>query len=269
VRRSALLITIVALASLGLAAPVLAAAPGSDRYTGRTLITAIPFSDSINTTEATTDADDVEANALCGAPATDASVWYEVTATSDAGLLVDTSGSDYTAGVIVATGSPGSLVAIACGPQAVSFSTTTGETYAILVFDDQGDGSGNGGALQLGVIEIPAPPVLDIAIASAGTFNAKTGSASIHGTLTCSGGDIDGKNFLDVQVTQTVGRFRISGEGVGGFACDGAPHPWSVETSGTTGKFGGGKASVSLYAFACGQGGCTEVQASATVNLKK
>ena len=75
-KRAPILISIVALASMGLAAPVLAAAPGSDVYSGRTVIAAVPFSDSMDTTEATTDADDAEANAGCGAPATDASVWY-------------------------------------------------------------------------------------------------------------------------------------------------------------------------------------------------
>lgn len=268
-KRSALLITIVALASLGLAAPVLAAAPSSDVYGGRTVIAAIPFTDTVDTTEATTDANDAEANASCGAPATDASVWYELTATSDTGLVVDTSGSDYSAGILVATGSPGSLVTIACGPQALSFATTTGETYAILVFDDQFDGAGNGGTLQFAVSETPPPPTLDVTISSVGKFNAKTGSATISGTVLCSGGEVDGKNFIDVQVSQQVGRFRISGEGFSDFRCDGVRHTWSAEAFGSSGKFGGGKASVTLYASACGLGGCAEVQSTATVNLKK
>ena len=65
-RRSALLITIVALASLGLAVPVLAAAPSGDLYATRTAIATLPFSESVDTTEATTDANDTEVAVGCG-----------------------------------------------------------------------------------------------------------------------------------------------------------------------------------------------------------
>ena len=57
------------------ASPVLAAAPSNDIYAGRTVITALPFADHIDTTEATTDADDVEA-ASCAPATAEASVWY-------------------------------------------------------------------------------------------------------------------------------------------------------------------------------------------------
>jgi hypothetical protein len=268
-RRSALLISIVALASLGLAVPVLAAAPSSDLYATRTTIATLPFSESVDTTEATTDADDAEAAVDCGAPATDASVWYQYAATSDAGILVDTNSSTYPAGVIVASGGPGSFAMLTCGPGEISVPTTTGETYAILVFDYQGDGGGNGGTLNISVTEVPPPPVLDVTIAPTGHFNAKTGTATIHGTLSCTGGDVEGKNFIDVLVEQSVGRFRFSGEGFTTFACDGTTHTWSAEVFSSTGKFAGGKAKVTMFAVASGSGGGDYVDATATVTLKK
>jgi hypothetical protein len=268
-KRSALLITIVALASLGLAVPVLGAAPSGDLYATRTTIATLPFSATVDTTEATTDADDAEANAQCGAPATDASVWYEYTATSDAGFMVDTNSSTYSTGIIIATGAPGSFVVLACNAGAASVPGTTGETYAILVFDYQGDGGGNGGTLTIGVAEVPPPPVLDVTIASSGKFNAKTGVATIRGTISCTGGDESGKNFIDVQLTQSIGRFRFSGEGFTTFACDGTAQNWSAEVFSSSGKFAGGKAFVTMYAVACGSGGCDTVEATATVTLKK
>jgi hypothetical protein len=268
-RRIALLITIVALASLGLAVPVLAAAPSGDLYATRTTIAALPFSESVDTTEATTDADDAEAAADCGAPETDASVWYEYTATSDAGFLIDTNSSTYSTGIIVATGVPGSFGLLTCGPGAVLVPATSGETYAILVFDYQGDGGGNGGTLNIAVGEIPPPPVLDVTIASSGKFNAKTGVATIHGTVTCTGGDESGKNFIDVQLTQSIGRFRFSGEGFTTFACDGTAQNWSAEVFSSSGKFAGGKASVTMSAVACASGGCDTVDVTATVTLKR
>src|SRR6266850_269375 len=45
-------LVVVALCSLGLAAPVLAAAPSNDTYATRHLIEALPFSDSLDTSEA-------------------------------------------------------------------------------------------------------------------------------------------------------------------------------------------------------------------------
>jgi hypothetical protein len=268
-RRIALLITIVALASLGLAVPVLAAAPSNDLYVARTAIDTLPFIESIDTTEATTDADDAEANAQCGAPATDASVWYEYTATSDAGFVAQTNNSTYAFGIIVATGSPGNFAVVGCSAFEAFVPATTGETCAILVFDFDASDGGNGGTVDIGVAEVPPPPVLDVTIASTGKFNAKTGSATIHGTVSCSGGDEYGKTFIDVQVTQSIGRIRFTGEGFTTFACEGTAQTWSAEVSSSSGKFAGGKASVTMFGVACGSGGCDEVDATASVTLKK
>ena len=267
-KRPAFMIGVVALLSLGLATPVLAASPGNDLYGGRTAIATLPFSDSIDTTEATTDADDVEANVSCGAPATDASVWYEFTPTADAEILVDVQSADYSAGFIAVTGSPGSFSLVTCGPQLGSFFAASGVTYGILVFD-QWDGAGNGGNLTLNVDLLPPPPVVDLTVNAAGKFNAKTGAAIISGTMTCTGGDEFGKNFIDVQLTQTVGRLKISGYGGVEFACDGTTRSWSAEVIGQNGKFAGGKASVSAHAFACSAFGCGEDQVDRTVTLKK
>ena len=54
----------------------MAVALGNEVYGGRTVVGAIPFTDSLDTTDSNT-------NVACGAPATDASVWYEVTADRD------------------------------------------------------------------------------------------------------------------------------------------------------------------------------------------
>jgi hypothetical protein len=268
-KRLALLISSVALASLGLAAPVLAAAPGNDTYASRTVIGAIPFAESLDTTEATTDADDAEAVVECGSPPTDASVWYEFTATTDGGLLVDVSASSYSAGVIVATGGPGGFVMVTCGAPAVAFATTAGETYAILVIDFQADGSGNGGTLELSVGEIPPPPVVDLVVDPIGSFATWTGIATIRGTVTCTnGGELD-KSFINIQLSQLVGRLRITGEGGVEFACDGTTQPWAAEVYSSNGKFAGGKATVFASAFSCSNSGCGEAFVEAKVTLRK
>jgi hypothetical protein len=267
-KRLVVLISVVALWSLAFATPALAAAPGSDTYAGRIVVSVLPFSDSLDTTDATSDADDAEANASCGAPATDASVWYELAGT-DGGILVDVSASDYSAGVIVAIGSPGGLLTVACGQGAVAFFAASGETYAIIAFDDQLDGAGNGGLLDITIDVAPPPPTVDVTVNPVGQFNNLTGSATISGTLTCTGEAF----FTDigVQLTQNVGRFTITGFG-GIFSeapvCDGTAQPWSVEVFGQTGKFKGGRAVAVTFAFACGLFDCGFDEDQSIVKLR-
>jgi hypothetical protein len=265
-QRVGILASLVLTASLAFAAPVLAAAPGNDTYAGRTVIGSVPFSASVDTTEATTDADDAQAAAGCGAVRTDFSVWYEITAPSDGGFVVDLKASTYTAGVIVAIGRPGGFKAIACGPYAVAFAASAGETYSILAFDFQADGV-DGGTLSITVDEIPPPPTVDVRVDPTGRFNAKTGSATITGTVTCTG--IADKPLLSVQLRQSVGRFIVSGSGYTEYVCDGTTRPWSVEVLGDNGLFKGGHAVSVTTTFACGPFGCSEDFDEQIVQLRR
>lgn len=250
-KRLAILTSLSMVLSLALAAPVVAAAPANDVYAGREPI-AIGDSLTVDTTEATTDADDVEMN-VCGAPAMDASVWYELTATADGFIGIDVSASSYSAGVFVATGGPGSFEVVACGPMAVAFEAVTGQTYAILAIDDQLDGGGNGGTLEIQVAELPPPPEVDLTVNKTGQFNSATGSATISGTVTCTGGPAE-FSFIDVFVRQAVGRFFVDGYGfIEGFTCDGTTQEWSAEVFGFNGTFKGGKALSVAFAVACGE----------------
>src|SRR5215475_13573650 len=89
----------LALSTFAISVPtVLAAPPNNDTFTGATVAT-VGFSETLDTTEATTDADDAQLNTNCGAPATDASVWYAVQG-NDTTVVVDVSASDYSAGVL-------------------------------------------------------------------------------------------------------------------------------------------------------------------------
>jgi hypothetical protein len=236
------------------AGTALAAAPSNDTYGGRTVFAAIPFTDSLDTTEATTDSDDTDINANCGAPATDASVWYEFTAVVDGGLAVDVRSSTYSAGAIVATGSPGNWTVVACGPGAVGWPVTAGTTYTVLVIDDQFDGGGNGGTLNITIDVIP-PLSMDITVNPFASFNSRTGSATVSGTATCSGEpDV---TQVETSLSQEVGRFTVRGFNFSDILCDGTPRTWSVEVLPETGKFAGGKAANVTIGFACGPFGCS------------
>lgn len=264
-KRFGVLTSLLMAGNLAFAAPVLAAAPTNDTYTGRTMIGSVPFSESIDTTDATTDADDSIPG--CVPPATDASVWYELTAASDGGLVVDVSTSSYSAGVTIATGSPGSFFLVNCGAGTVGFEASAGQTYAIVVFDFQADGVGNGGTLNITVAEIPPPPVVDVTVDPTGSFNSNTGSATISGSVTCTGSADFG--FIELQLRQQVGRFIISGSGSTDFVCDGTSQPWSVEVFADNGLFKGGRAASVTFAIACGSFGCGEDFEERIVQLRR
>lgn len=242
-----------------------AATPSNDTFTGATPAT-LGFSQQLDTRQATTDADDAQLNTTCGAPATDASVWYAFTAT-DSGVVVDVSQSDYPAGVLVGVGTQGNLNTVACGPGTVGFFAATGTTYYVLAIDDQSDGAGNGGTLRISFNAAPPPPTIDITVNRVGRFNSHTGAATLTGTYACTNGDFIA---VSVDVRQKVGRFAILGNG--SFfdfgTCDGATRAWSAEVFPTNGKFKGGKAMTVTFAFSCGPFECADGFAEQTVQLR-
>ena len=257
----------LALGALAFSGPAaLAAAPTNDTFGGATPV-VIGFTQTLDTTEATTDADDAQLNSTCGAPATDASVWYSFTSATDTGVIVDVSQSSYSAGVLVGMGSQGSLQTVVCGPFTVAFFAAAGTTYYVLAIDDQGDGGGNGGTLSISFNAAPPPPTVSISVNRTGFVNAKTGVATLSGTYTCTNAD-------SIQVfgeaDQSVGRFIISGQffffDFG--TCDGTAHNWVADAVSLNGKFAGGKSVTVTFAFACGAFECSEGFVQQTVQLK-
>ena len=238
------------------AAPAHAAAPSNDTFSGAVAVGSLPFSAIVDTTEATTDRDDANANPPnCGAPATDASVWYSFTTAVDTGVIVDVSSSSYSAGVLVVTGTPGAFDLVTCGPQTIVFSATPGVTYYLLMIDDQLDGGGNGGRLVVNLDDAPPPPTITTTVDSTASFNPSSGSATVHGTATCDG--IVDFAFVDVELHQKVGRGEVAGFGEVELTCDGAAHPWSVEIFPAIGrKFAGGKGASLTFSVACGPFEC-------------
>ena len=113
------LILTMAIVGVALALPGVssawAQAPPNDTFEQATVISSLPFSQILDTSEATTDSTDAEAGASCGVPSVTfaATVWYEYTPPVDQSLVVSTSGSSLPrrwCGVL--TGSPGSLSAV-------------------------------------------------------------------------------------------------------------------------------------------------------------
>ena len=246
------------------AAPAWAAAPSNDTFAGATVIPSLPFDQTLDTTQATTDADDVEANSDCGAPATQASVWYSLTPAADETPLVDVSNSSYEAGVIVVTGTPGNFVLVACGPGQVVFSASAGVTYSILAFGDVPNSSG--GQLSFSVSQAPPAPRVKVTVNPVAAVSK--GVVSVTGTVTCKGSASFGP-VVRVSLTQQVGRLTIFGHGfVDKSPCTGTTQNWTAKVKGKDGRFGGGPAHVVVQATACGVLDCGFKKVKARIMLR-
>ncbi len=263
-RKNALAMALgVTLAVLG-ATPASAAPPSNDTFGGATPAT-LGFSETLDTTEATTDSDDAQLNETCGAPATDASVWYAFTTAVSTGVFVDVSQSDYPAGVLVGTGTQGNLETVSCGPGGIGFSAEAGTTYYVLAIDDQSDGAGSGGILQISFTEV-TPVEMTVTIDGTGRLNRQANQVTVSGTLTCNqplGVE------LSVRVRQRAGRVTINGDAFSFVECDDSgPVVWEVVTDDADGIFVSGKATVQVFAFACSFE-CVEIEESRTIRLRR
>jgi len=181
---------------------------------------------------------------------------------------VNTLDSNYSAAVLVGTGTQHNLQAVDCGEGALSFTVAAHTTYYILVADDQLDGGGNGGRLNVSFsfTRIPRTPTMDISVDKSGTVDVHNGVATIFATYTCTNAD---HISVTVNVSQDIGRLTITGsdlvfdEGT----CDGAPHSLSFDFLSTGGRFGGGKLKTTTDASACNPDQCAEEFVEQTVQL--
>src|SRR2546428_6458458 len=156
--RSMLLVMAVITTTLVLGAPTAFAQPPNDDFDGATVITGVPFTDNLDTTQATSASDDPTDCSSNG------SVWYAFTPSVDMPVKADTFGSNYDTVLSAYTGSRGSLNTVACnddagGPQSrIAFDATGGTTYFFLVAACCGNGGGGGGDLVFSVSEAVPPP---------------------------------------------------------------------------------------------------------------
>jgi hypothetical protein len=244
-----------------------AVAPPTNDLFGNAKIISVGFSATVDTRGATTDATDKAANRQCGAPATDASVWYRITPPTDQTVILQSKGSSYSVGFIVVTGSPDAFNVETCGPRSVLFIGHAGTAYSILVFDDQGDGGGNGGSLQLATKLGPPPPSLSVGVGPHATMQKLTHAVTVTGTLTCAHA---AGMAMRVDLRQRAGRLTLEGAKTikrSRSFCDGQLHDWSVLITGN-GRFAGGKATVTIHASACSRITCTSVKVQQVIQVR-
>jgi hypothetical protein len=119
------------------------AIPANDDFDDAVVITTLPFTDNLNTSEATTAADDPadpEDPAVCFIGGH--TVWYQFTPSEDTRIDATTFGSDFDTGIAVFTGTRGALTLIGCNDDLltgrnrqsiVGFDAVAGETYFFMV----------------------------------------------------------------------------------------------------------------------------------------
>jgi HYR domain len=125
------------------------------------------------------------------------------------------------------------------------------------------DASGNQSSGSFTVHVLP-PLQLGVTVAGTGTVSPKTGVATISGTVSCSraiGVDLSGT------LTQLfANRAQISGSFSTHVSCSAPSVTWSTSVTGTNGRFGAGKANVSISWFGC-ELSCHSGSASLSVKL--
>jgi hypothetical protein len=241
------------LAPMG-ASTALAAPPANDKPSGAIAV-SVPSTVVQDTSQATTDAVDAALNIQCGAPVTNGSVWFTYQDATGEGLLVDVTGSNFTAGVIIVAGDPatdGTLVA--CGPGGAAVRGDAGTTYYVMAFSDTVGVIG--GNLVADFSALPPAPEATLTVEPKATAY-KDGSLLLRGTYSCTNAD-GYSSDVEGTVTQTVGRLKIEGFFlVYPLECDGTVHPWEAIATSSNGLFAGGKAVSVAVVIACGFLECT------------
>jgi len=150
-----------------------------------TIITSLPFTNSINTTSMTSVLSDPEFG--CSDGARGKTVWYSFTPSAAAYVSINTFGSNYDTDLGLFTGACGALTEVACNGDAqgglqseIIYQLQAGVAYLMLVGDFYNPGTG--GNLVFNLQAIPPPTI--------SSFNPTSGAAGT--TLTILGSSFNG-----------------------------------------------------------------------------
>lgn len=247
------------------------AAAENDDFDGAVIITALPFTDSTNTSEALTAVDDP----YCAGQGP--TVWYTFTAPSDGWYEANTFGSHYDTGLGAYTGTRGNLVEVACNDDTFGLQSqvviplAAGETVYFMV---SAYGSGPGGNLVFSLNDgssppppPPPPPPFNVGFTVGdGSVDPVTGIALVGGTFTCSLWSY--VNIYGV-LRQRIGRMIVEAPFWGNFECNGST-PWEVQVRAQNALLVAGRveiyAEAYFYDFTFGQQAF--LQQSATIRLR-
>ncbi|HEX9667572.1 MAG TPA: hypothetical protein VGA95_13575 [Thermodesulfobacteriota bacterium] len=245
----AVTVVVAVLCSMMLGTMAFAKAPPNDDFNKATVVTQLPFTDSINTSEARTARNDPDCSGQ------GPTVWYSYTPAADMLIEANTFGSDYDTTLSAYILDQGQLIQIACNDDcsslqsAILIDASTGETVFFMVGSFA---SGPGGNLVFNV-NLPPPPLqINLTLDPVGSVSPSTGVATISGTVTCSK---PAAVSVFGNLTQLFARHVIiSGFLFSFFECSGET-TWSAPVFSDNGLFSAGKASASASADAFAIGG--------------
>jgi hypothetical protein len=249
IRRSLGVVAAVVLVAALSPTRALAAPPPNDSEAGAVEISALPFVDEADTSEATSGGPRVCTNV--------ASVFYTFTPEENVRVQIDLIGSDYdtTLGVYrYAAG--GSRREVTCNDDrfgldsGVRFRARAGTTYYVIVgmcCGFQRSGGPGGGSLVLTATEVvDADLQYDLEV-TGGTTDPVTGIATLSGTVTCTERSVVFRegNLRQVRQGIFIARGYVFLEAV---CTPGAATAWSAEIDTETGiAFGAGSASLTTF----------------------
>lgn len=220
---------------------VQAAPPANDDPSAAVVVSSLPFSTTVDTTEATFSTADPFG---CGV----ATVWYSFTPTTTGEYAVRASSSEV-APVVAVRGRPFGDECYRTASANVSF--VAGSTYLIMAGTDGiGDPGqvGPGGSLVVTVDGPFAPFAATVAVGRV-VLGSAPNTVDVTGTLACN--RTDASALLSGGVTQVRGR-RVAEAFFGlGIACPESPTPWTTTANVATGPVLPGLATIDIQFSAC------------------
>src|SRR5262245_49021758 len=236
-----------------------AAPPPNDTPATATLITTVPFDDSVSIADANTEPLDDQIHLVCGADALEHTVWYRYDATSEGIVRMDVSTTDdFEPGAAVSPGFPVNADSIvSCGEKDTYIETEPGKTYYFAAYSRS---VGATGTLNIHVRFRPKTVFLTL---DSVARDPATRSATITGTITC----LDSAEFGFIRATIALNTGGENCELDGGFYCTGSPEPWKAEVYPRHGQYLG-RITVEAFAFIFDDFACEEEITRQVVRLK-
>lgn len=269
-RRLLLVLCVLGVAVVGNASPALAAPPSNDDISGATPFTGIPFTDSVDTTEATYAATDT----ACGL----ATVWYEFTPTDSGVVEFNTVGSNYDTTLALHTGDPSAPTLLQCNDDSIYglqsqiiAEVTAGVTYYISAGTCCGSAEpgfvGPGGNLVFNA-QVPPPPVTEVALTvDRRATVTRQGLVTVSGTVTC---DQPATGYVNLSLEQIYNRMIARGDAYVPVECGPTPTEWTAQLSSNTFIiFGPGRATLSATASVQNAGGSADTQLTQEMQLRR
>jgi hypothetical protein len=230
--------------------------PANDDVADAIVIPDLDFTDTRDTRGATTAPDDP------GSCWGGTNVWYVFTPKEDTVVRLTTAGSTYEASLDVFVISAGRLSHITCGFVQLDFVASAGTTYYIMVSSPYTFG----GDLTFSAQSLGTPFQVILHVDDNATFDWRTGTAAIQGSVLCNQ---PARIEVNGQLRQKFGRKTIiQGSFNTSVDCDGET-PWNATVRSDQGAYGRGAAEILASAYGCALYNCDDDPVTTILTLRR